>query len=291
MWQIDLTDLQQFSSENNGFKYILLSIDTFSRKAYGVPLKTKSGLEVSRAMREIIENENNNTPPEMILSDRGKEFFNPQFKALMKEYNINHFSSNNQEIKASMVERLQRTLKAKLFKYFTHQNSHRYLDILNDLISSYNNSKHSAHNSTPNDVTVNNQEEIWHRLYTDSQSGQTNKLKYNVGDLVRISKYSTVFKKGYLPSWSEEIFTIAKIHTTNPPVYSLADDSGDQLEGTWYEPELQKVNTKSNTYKIESIVGQRTVNGKKQFLVRWAGYPPSFDSYVDKRDVIFNYKN
>jgi len=84
MWQIDLTDLQQFSSENNGFKYILLCIDTFSRKAYGVPLKTKSGLEVSKAMREIIQNENNNTPPEMILSDRGKEVFNPQFKAIMK---------------------------------------------------------------------------------------------------------------------------------------------------------------------------------------------------------------
>ncbi|KAF6027692.1 hypothetical protein EB796_014004 [Bugula neritina] len=180
----------------------------------------------------------------------------------MKEYNINNFSSNNQEIKASMVERLQRTLKAKLLKYFTHQNSHRYLDILNDLISSYNNPKHSAHNSTPNNVTVNNQEEIWHGLYTDSQSGQTVKLQYNVGDLIRISKYSTVFKKGYLPSWSEEVFTVAKIHTTNTSVYSLADDSGDQLEGTWYEPELQKVDTKSNTYKIESIVGQRTVNGK-----------------------------
>lgn len=74
-------------------------------------------------------------------------------------------------------------------------------------------------------------------------------------------------------------------------MYSLTDDSFETLEGTWYSEEMQKVDIKDDTYKIESIVGQRKVNGKTQYLVRWAGYSPNFDSYINKSDLLLNYNN
>ena len=128
-------------------------------------------------------------------------------------------------------------------------------------------------------------------MYNPDKPLTTRLFKFKVGDWVRISKYSTIFAKGYLPAWTQEIFTIAKRYSTKPVVYSLIDDHGDELTGTWYEPELQKVKNKNETYKIESIVGQRKVNGKIQYLVKWLGYDSDFNSYVNKSDLILDYKN
>lgn len=289
LWQLDLSDLPQLAKYNDGFRYILLTIDVFTRKAYARPLKTKSGKEVSQAFQDILKS--NNIKIEKIMTDRGKEFFNKDFKSVLNEYKIYHYVSNNQEIKASLVERLQRTIKSKLFRYFTHSNTYRYLDVLQDIILSYNETVHSSHDMKPNQINYDNQEEVWQRLYNQDNLSTRAINKFNIGDKVRISKYSTIFEKGYLPAWSEEVFTVSRIHDTTPIVYSLKDAASDELEGTWYEPELQKVNIEDNIYKIESIVGQRKVNGKSQYLVKWVGYPPSFNSYIDKKDLILNYKN
>jgi hypothetical protein len=211
---------------------------------------------------------------------------------MLKKYNIEHYVTNNQEIKASHVERLQKTIKEKMFRYFTHHGTHKYTDVLDSLIHSYNNSIHSSLGIPPNKVNGSNQEKLWQKQFNpDKPLEQYTQPKFTVGDRVRISKYSTIFSKGYLPNWSEEIFTVGEVHKTKPIVYSLKDDSETTLDGTWYEPELQKVVVTDNTYKIEAILGQRRLNGKVQYLVRWAGYPKSFDSYVNKADIVQNYKN
>lgn len=290
LWQADLADLSQLSKYNDGYKFILFVIDCFSRKAYATPLKTKGGMEVSSGLKKLITK--NAESPSKLMTDKGTEFFNSYFKKTLKEYKIEQYVSNNQEIKASMVERLQRTIKSRLFRYFTHSNNYRYLDVLNDIIKSYNNTTHSAHGVKPSDVNYNNQEEIWQRLYNQrSESEYYRKAKYQLNNKVRISKYSTVFAKGYLPLWTEEVFIIYKVHKTFPPVYSLKDDSGEKLQGTWYEEELQKVDISNDIFKIESIVGKRRLNGKTQYLVKWVGYPPSFNSYVNKSNLLLNYKN
>lgn len=290
LWQTDLTDLNKISNFNDGNKYILLNIDVFSRRANAIPIKSKSGRDVTEAFEKLIKLEG--CYPKQLQTDDGKEFFNSHFQSMLKGYKINHYKTYNQEIKASLVERLQRTIKSKMFRYFTHTGSYRYLDVLQDLVSSYNNTVHSSTNLKPIAVTTKNQEEIWQTIYNpDEPLPPSKKYKFEIGGKVRVSKYSTIFAKGYLPNWSEEIFTIIERHKTSPPVYSLIDESGSKLRGTWYEPELQKVSVQDNTYKIESILGKRKVNNKIQYLVRWKGYPPSFDSYVDKKDIISEYKN
>ena len=291
LWQIDLTELPQLAKYNQGFRFILFVIDCFSRKAYAIPLKTKSGIEVSEGIENVIA-ANDEIPPDQIMTDKGKEFFNSHFKNLLKKYNINHYTSNNQEIKASMVERLQRTIKSKLFRYFTHTNSYNYVDALQDIITSYNNSVHAAHDMPPNKVNYKNQEDVWQMLYNQKDIDYYHpKPKFKLHDKVRISKYSSVFQKSYLPLWSSEVFTISKVHKTSPPVYSLKDYAMEELDGTWYEEELQKIDVKDKIYKVDSVLGQRKINGKTEYLVRWVGYPPSFDSYVNKSDLLLNYKN
>ena len=120
-----------------------------------------------------------------------------------------------------------------MFRYFTYTGEYRWVDILQDLITSYNNSYHSAIDMRPSDVSHENQEDVWNRLYPLEADTATTMFKFVVGDMVR--KHSTVFKKGYLPIWSDEIFVISDHYHTDPPVYSLQDQAGDDLKGTWYE--------------------------------------------------------
>ena len=104
---------------------------------------------------------------------------------------------------------------------------------------------------------------------------------------MRISKSKGLFEKGYLPNWSEEIFTISKRLPRNPPVYKVKEYDGDELEGTFYKQELQHVKTKGKdeVYKIETIVKKRKRGKKEQYFVKWLGYPEKYNSWIDKSDI------
>ena len=105
------------------------------------------------------------------------------------------------------------------------------------------------------------------------------KPKFKVGDKVRISKYKRpVFDKGYTPNWTEEIFTVDKILYTNPITYKIKDESGEEITGSFYEPELQKA-VLHQWYRIEKVIRRDARKGKA--LVKWSGYPEKFKSWVD----------
>ena len=108
--------------------------------------------------------------------------------------------------------------------------------------------------------------------------------KYRVGDRVRISKAKRHFEKGYMANWTEELFTIVEAHRSDPPVYRLVDWHGDSLDGTFYEPELQKVIVSADkTYRVEAELRRR--NNGREVLVKWFGYPESFNSWIDARTL------
>ena len=101
---------------------------------------------------------------------------------------------------------------------------------------------------------------------------------------MRISKAKRHFAKGYMANWTEELFTIVDAHRSDPPVYRLVDWHGDRLDGTFYEPELQKVIVPvGKTYRIESELRRR--NNGREVLVKWFGYPESFNSWIDVRTL------
>lgn len=91
--QADLIDLSAFSKLNSGFKFLLVVVDVFSKVCHVEPLKSKSGEEVSGAMRRIIKKYHRKIFN--LETDRAKEFFCKPFKRVMDALEINHYATNS----------------------------------------------------------------------------------------------------------------------------------------------------------------------------------------------------
>ena len=222
--------------------------------------------------------------PKMLQTDQGLEFLNKSVQTLLKKHDIHHFSTHNTETKACVVERFNRTLKERMWRYFTKHRTSRYIDFLQDMVQSYNNTRHRSMGMAPLQVSYKNQEEVWQRLYGHDGKGVP---KLRVSDRVRISKYKGKFEKGYTANWSEEIFTIHEVHPSDPPVYRLKDDLGEVLEGTFYEMELQKVSVPADKmFYVEEVLQRRKVGRRKEALVKWVGYPSKFNSWIDAKALV-----
>lgn len=275
-WQIDLIDMQKYSRYNKGLKYILTCIDTFSKYAWVQAIKSKSANDVTHAM-SIILNNNRERKPKNIQSDDGREFFNEKFQVLMRKYNINHYSTYS-VMKASIVERLIRTLKNWLWQRFTYNGSYKWSGkTLTDVINRYNNKVHSTIKVAPVTVTQTNANVLLSNVYNFIKVRP--KAKYVIGDYVRISKYKSTFSKGYTGNWSTEIFKIVKVNTTYPITYQLQDDRNEPVLGGFYEQELQKVKH-SDIYLVEKVLKKK---GNK-VLVKWLGMNET--SWIDKENKI-----
>ena len=146
-WQMDLADMQSRQKFNDGYRYLLVCIDVFSKYAWVVPLKDKTGLSLVDAFKIILAN---GRKPEKIITDQGTEFFDKRFKALLKDEDIELYNTYN-ETKASVVERLIRTLKTRMWRYFTAKKTMRYMDMLPDLVYSYN---HTIHRSIKKNLSM-----------------------------------------------------------------------------------------------------------------------------------------
>lgn len=285
LWQVDLSDVTSLKKFNKGYRFILFVIDAFSKYAWVKPLKNKTGPVLARAMEEILKKSKRR--PLHVQSDKGGEFTNRWFREVLKKRHINFYTSQNEETKAAFVERLQRTYKAKMFRYFTYKRTLKYLDVLEDLMESYNNTVHSTIGMKPSEVSRKNEALVRRRL-----SKRWSKVKGKVtdlqkGDQVRLSEKRYPFGKGYLPQWSQEIFQIQKVLHTTPPTFKVEDNNGEVLIGTFYRAELQKVpKIKDRSYYIEKVLKTRKRGKQKQFYVKWEGYPKEFNSWVWEKDMV-----
>ena len=263
--------MRAFSKYNDGITFLLLVIDVFSKYGWVVPLKNKEGKTVAEAFKNIFKERK----PGKLWTDKGREFYNKDVKELIEIY-----STENEE-KSSIVERWIRTMKEKMWKYFTDNNTYRYMDILPDLVEDYNNTVHTSTKMTPIEASKKKNElTVGQNLYQDRLKINNLTPKFSVGDEVRISKKKKVFEKGYTTRWTEEIFTITKIQNTNPITYKIADLQGEEIDGTFYEPELQK--TEQQVFRIEKVIEK----GKNKSLVKWKGYSDKFNSWVDNKNLI-----
>lgn len=282
LWQADLSDMRTYSQYNEGFNYILCVIDVFSKYAFARALKKKNSESIKQAFESIFTEAN--ATPTHIQSDKGTEFVSKNVRLYFKSKNINYYTTNNPDIKASIVERFQRTLKTRMWRYFTHKNTHTYINILQDLIYSYNHSFHSSIKMCPFEVNFNNIMTVWNNLYGNMNNKMSviRQSKFSVGDYVRITKYKHIFQKGYETNWSDEIFIIRSIkNNMSRVVYSLEDLHNEPIVGTFYDNELQKVTYNPTTlYKIDKIIRSRYSGNRKQVLVKWKGYPDKFNSWI-----------
>ena len=285
-WDIDLIDMSSFAKENDNIKYLLTIIDIFSRYAYVYPLRSKSQEEIISAMKNILKQ----NKPDNIRSDKGGEFTGTKIKKYFQDNNINHFVTQNDQIKSNYIERLNRTLKNKLFKYMYHNQTHRYLDVINDIVNSYNNTTHASINMKPKDVNKQNELNLWARQYL--KQGKKKKLRkpfyqYNIGDYVRISRFVNIFTRDYDQKWTGEIFRIINRNAKEGfPIYDIEDYDGEPIIGSFYEPELQKVEVdKDQIFKIDKVLQTKTKNKIKMHLVSWLSWPKKYNSWIKDADL------
>lgn len=277
-WDIDLSDMTKFADDNDNMKFLLCVIDVFSKKAWILPMKNKTPAEIIRAFEKLFTLTARR--PRTIRSDKGGEFKNKAFDKFVKKHKIKYFITQNEETKAAVVERFQRTIKGKMWRYFKHNRTTRYIDVLDDLVSSYNNTYHRSIGMPPNDVKKEMEATIFRRLYKKPRLTKV-KYKFKVGDYVRIISTRMIFRKAYEGDWTEEIFKVVKQILRDPPVYRVVDLNDELIEGTFYAFELQKVKFNEDIFIVEEIIKQRKRNGKTQYYVKWLGYPKTFNSWVD----------
>lgn len=269
LWQADLVEMGAYSADNENNRYLLTVIDTFSKFAWTAPIKNKTGSSVTEAMENIL---NKGRIPNNLQTDDGKEFFNTTFQSLMKKLHINHYSTFS-PLKASIVERFNRTLKNLMWKEFSANGSYCWINMIDTLTKKYNNSKHRTIKMKPSKVNATNEKQILSTIYDHIKIHITPKFK--VGDFVRISKYKHVFDKGYTPNWTTEIFKITKVQHTNPVTYLLEDYQGNPIKGGFYELELQKSKF-PDTYLIEKVLRRK----KDQLFVKWLGFASDHNSWI-----------
>ena len=278
---VDLVDMKALSKKNQGFKYILMVEDVFSKYGWAVPLKFKTGIAVKEGLAKIFEEH----VPKKLWADKGKEFYNKQVKDLLEKHNIVLYSTENDE-KCSVIERWNRTIKSQLYKYFTANSTHRYIDILEPLIEKYNNSKHRSIGMTPIEARQpQNRDRVFRNLYTKKMAALgKQKPKFKVGEKVRLAVQKDHFEKSYIINWSDKIYTIKQVLATRPITYIVEDDQGEVHKGKFYEQELQKTSTDS--FRIQKILRYKTEKGKRLALVRWMDYDSSYNSWIPVEDII-----
>ena len=182
--------------------------------------------------------------------------------------------STNNEGKSVIAERFIRAITNKIYKYMTSISKDVHIYKLDDIVKKYNNTYHKSIKMKPVDVKDNTYYIGFKKDVNDKNP------KFKVGDQVRISKYKNISAKGYMPNWSEEIFIIKKIKNTVPWKYILNNLNGKKIIATFYKNELQK--TKQNELRIEKVIKRKS----DKLYVKWKGYDNSFNSWIDKKDIV-----
>ena len=157
-WSADLIDKSSLTKYNNNYKFILTVIDIFTKYAWAIPLKNKSGLFITNGFKIVLgehpQGGSESRKPETLWVDRGSEFYNKTFKSLLKEYETKLYSTYS-DLKAVFIERFNRTLLHIINKPMFINGDGNWVNILSDAVITYNNNTHSAINMTPVDASNN----------------------------------------------------------------------------------------------------------------------------------------
>ena len=277
LYQIDLVDMSSLVNSNDGYKWIITCIDTFSKEAFVFKTKNKTG----QIIKETLEDFLTEKKPKRIEMDQGSEFYNSNFLALLRKLKIKWYSSYG--MKNAICERFNRTLKTRMYRAFSARGSHRWIDIVDNLVAGYNQTKHRSIGMAPKDVNKTNEAKVYKKLFPKITT--TQKPKFSVNDTVRITRKKGVFEKGYAMTYTWEVFYISKIKKTHPITYTIRDFNGEEVKGSFYDSELQLVDKSSEVYPIEKIVGQRTKRGVVEYRVKWQGYSEAANSWIPHSDL------
>ena len=285
----DLASLVYYADDNDGYKYLLVVIDIFSQYSWVEPLKDKTASQIVNAFDKILSG---GRIPKQLRTDAAKDFTSEKFQTFVRGKNIVHFVTHNEK-QANYVERFIKTLKSRLSKYMIEKNTRRYIDVLQKIVTSYNHTWHSGIRSEPVNVNKQNEKQLWWQMYWPKEPYVKKKKKekikfaFNVGDRVRTTYIRKHFQCEYDSKWTGEIFKISRrFICQGQPIYTLVDWYDNPVKGTFYQKELQKIETtEADMFKIEKVLKYKGRGNKKEALVHWLGWPKHFDSWIPVSDI------
>lgn len=301
MWDGDLADVSNIASHNDGYKFLLVLNDIFSRYLFIVPLKNKHHQNIVDGLKLVFQKRRK---PNTLRTNKGSEFKNRWVKAFLKKEGIHAIYTQN-ETKANYAERVIRTKKNLMYRYFMKNRIYRFINILQDLVKSYNKRPHrSLGGNAPANVNKENADEIRLESFLSGKTkldvNQSKTLgrskekkrakpffKFKIGDDVRLSQLKHPFQRDYQQKWTEEFFKVNERYKRGQiPVYKLKDLAGDPIEGTFYESELQKViKSEDVSYRVEKILKRRRHGKTQEVYVKWEGWPKKFNSWIPESSL------
>lgn len=282
---MDLMAVDNIAKYNDGVKYLLIVIDIFSRFLSVRPLVNKKSNTVLLAIKDILSVHKF----KKLRTDRGSEFINRELKAFMQKKRVYLFNTQS-TAKANYAERVIRTLRGMIFRMLRYQRNYRYIDHLQDIVNSYNNSPHrSLDGLAPSDVTKKNETQLWSKMYLKPKKFPKTppRFKYKIGDLVRLSYTKHPFRRAYQQQYTTEVFKIkSKIFKQGFPLYKIIDLNKEPISGYVNQNEIIPVDKDADSlWYVDKVLKKRKVKGKLEYFVRWEGFPKSFDSWIDADQV------
>lgn len=284
----------EYVDNNDGFKYLLVVIDVFTRYLWVRPLKDKFSTTVIKAFEKIFKQ--NGRRPRRLRTDRGTEFTAKQSTDFFANQNIAQFFTNN-EVQANYVERVIQTLKKKIFRYLVANHTLRYIDVLPKLVESYNKTWHHGIRAIPKQITQKDEKRLWWQMYWpkepfDQRLVKTKqkpvKFAFNIKDKVRISLLRNAFRREYDQRWSGEVFLIfERFQDQGIPLYKLTDYMGEEMTGSYYQNELQKITVPPDTlFIVDKIVDRQKRKGVPYVKVSYFGWPSKYDNWRKESDLV-----
>jgi hypothetical protein len=315
-WQADLAVMSHLTADNDGYAYMLVCVDVLSRQLFVAPVRTKCSEHVIEAFEQCFQRAK--AVPWRLVTDQGKEFTANRVQEYFRKKELLHYCNYTSPTwHAGVAERANRTLKERLYRYFSAHHTYRWVSVLQRLVSAINRSPcTSLDGARPVDVNFDNASRVhqWLRrkLELEQQKHPSmSRPRFRVGDRVRIEKYKHIFQKGYHPNFTNEVFEVVQVRHGRllPITYRLKDHNGDVLRGWFYANDLCRVlgdlakekpkktvrekpgaiavdEEQQPVYAIERILKRSTRGGVKQLLVRWRGYDASHDSWIPASSIL-----
>ena len=232
IWSLDILDLKDYGPENNrGYRYVLVTIDNFSKFGWTVPLK-KIALTIKDSFENIIIN--SKRKPNLIESDRGKEFYNNIFQDFLNKNNIKLYSRNS-SYGAVFAERFNRTIRDLLKKIVFERGDANWIEVLPTITKQYNNRIHSSTKLSPKDASLKKNEGYVYKNLLDKRKKIT--PKFQINELVRVADLKKTFSKSDTTNWSYKLYKIKEIINDTIPSYKI-----DNLSERYNESLFKKTN-------------------------------------------------
>ena len=247
IWSIDVAFMEKLAEHNNGYKYLLVAVDTLSRKTRVEAMKSKTSEETCRAFKKMVIFEHLDFPIKVWV-DLGKEF-KGSFKKFCDDNEIEIYSTHS-ETKSSMAERYIRSMKTLIYNFFEEFRTFRYINNLKNFVTLLNKRFNRSIAMSPNDVDATHvpillrKQQDEHRKANKKNHRRRKVPAFKVGDRVRIAFKDMAFRKGYKQQYTSEVFRVSQVSSPphEPITYKLRDSKGEPILGRFYSEEITHYN-------------------------------------------------